>query len=256
MPEYLLLFRKPPSDRSNGYADVPVVKEKPLCDDRGEPSPFDSRTNWKRPVPGTGYSRGRWQFDAHGFLRSGGDRLLSSDELAALDFKGLYRAWRDRSLAAVYDHEAHVRIAEELDRAQKLPATFMLLPPHSWHPDVWTDVARMRTLNGSQAAKGREMHLCPLQFDIVDRAIRQLSMPGEVVFDPFSGLGTVALRALMLGRRGLGVELNPDYHRDAVTYLGEAERERGVPTLFQLLAAEDEASAEVPSEPEELSAAQ
>lgn len=253
MPEYVLLFRKPPTDRSNGYADLPVTKEKPLCDDHGAPAPFDARRNWKQPVPGTGYSRGRWQFDAHGFQRSSGNRLLSSAELAGSAHRDLYRAWRDRSLDAVYDFEEHVAIAEELDHAQRLPATFMLLPPHSWHPDVWTDVARMRTLNGTQHAKGRELHLCPLQLDIVDRLVRQHSMPGELVFDPFSGLGTVALRALMLGRRGLGIELNPRYHDDAVAYLRAGEKERAIPTLFQLLGAEE---AEASPEPDELSAAQ
>jgi hypothetical protein len=56
MPEYVLLFRKPPTDRSNGYADVPVVKDKPLAEDHGAPAPFDKKQNWRKPVPGTGYS--------------------------------------------------------------------------------------------------------------------------------------------------------------------------------------------------------
>lgn len=85
--------------------------------------------------------------------------------------------------------------------------------------DVTRMRTRMRTLNGAQHAKGRQLHLCPLQFDIADRVIAQMSMPGEVVYDPFSGLGTVPLRALKLGRRGLGVELNAGYHADAVHWL-------------------------------------
>lgn len=250
LPEYVLLFRKAPTDRSNGYADVPVVKEKPLCADAGEARPFDKRTNWRKPVPGTGYSRGRWQLDAHGFARSSGDRLLGAEELAALPHDALYKLWRARSLGSVYDFAGHLAVTEDLDQAERLPATFMLLPPHSWHPDVWTDVARMRTLNGAQAAAGREMHLCPLQFDIVDRLIVQFSMPGELVFDPFAGLMTVPLRALQVGRRGLGIELNGGYFRDGVAYLRAAEKQLGAPTLFDLLAAEEGASpaAEVPEE--------
>lgn len=160
MPEYLLIFRKPPSDLSNGYADNPVVKGKPLCDDHGRPEPFDKRTNWRHPVPGTGYTRARWQLDAHGFTRSSGDRLLSSQELARLPHKQLYRLWRDRSTNGVYDFAGHLGVTEELDHAERLPSSFMLLPPHSWHPDVWSDVARMRTLNMLQQRAGREMHLC------------------------------------------------------------------------------------------------
>ncbi|MCB2750215.1 hypothetical protein KQ894_14970, partial [Listeria monocytogenes] len=50
--------------------------------------------------------------------------------------------------------EHHVRIGESLEVTGKLPTCFMLLPPQSWHPDVWTDVARMRTLNAQQYSKG------------------------------------------------------------------------------------------------------
>jgi hypothetical protein len=235
MPEYLLLFRKPPTDLTNGYADVPVVKAKPRCDDHGAPAPFDSRTNWKRPIPGTGYSRARWQLDAHGFWRSSGDRLLSREEIASLAHKHIYRLWRDRSSSALYDIKAHVQLVEELDHLQRLPASFMLLPPHSWHPDVWSDVTRMRTLNGAQWSRGKQAHLCPLQFDTVDRVIEQMSMPGELVYDPFDGLGTVVLRAVKLGRRGLGVELSPSYHQDAVAHLRAAEHGVQGPTLFDLL---------------------
>lgn len=235
MPEYLLIFRKAPTDRSNGYADVPVTKDKPLCDDHGEPAPFDARGNWKRPVPGTGYSRARWQLDAHGFARSSGDRLLSIAELRDLPHDQIYRLWRDRSRDAVYDFAGHVAVTEEMDRLQRLPSTFMLMPPHSWHPDVWTDVARMRTLNTLQAQKGREQHLCPLPLDLVDRVITQMSMPGETVYDPFGGLGTVGYCALKLRRRAYLVELSQLYFTEAAGYLAAAARDLATPTLFDLL---------------------
>lgn len=249
MPEYVLLFRKPPTDRSNGYADQPVVKQKPLAEDHGAPAPFDKKTNWKKPIPGTGYSRSRWQLDAHGLTRSSGDRLISSDELQALIagravkredlHKTLFRIWRERSTNAVYDFKDHLAIAEELDRAGLLPATFMLLPPHSWSDDVWTDVARMRTLNGEQHAKGREMHLCPLQFDIVDRLITQFSMEGELVYDPFAGLGTVPRQAVLAGRRGLGSELSRAYWLDSLIFLRAAERSTETLTLFDVLGSDE-----------------
>jgi len=236
VPEYLLLFRKPPSDLSSGYADVPVVKEKPQCfNDAGDVAPFDKRGNWKRPVPGTGYSRSAWQLDAHGYARSSGDRLLSTEELAAMPHEQLYKWWEARATSGVYDYAEHRLICERLDALQRLPATFMLFPPHSVHPDVWSDVARMRTLNADQVQKGREVHLCPLQFDIVDRLIAQHSMPGEVVFDPFAGIGTVPLRALKLGRVGWGCELSPSYWRDAVRYCEAAEAEASMPSLFDIL---------------------
>lgn len=236
MPEYVLLFRKAPSDASNGYADEPVVKEKPLAtNDDGKVEPFDTKRNWKRPVPGTGYSRAQWQLDAHGFTRSSGDRLISTTELLNLPHEQIYKLWRDRSLETVYDAAGHVAICEQMDEMQRLPATFMLMPPHSWHPDIWSDVARMRTLNGAQSAAGREMHLCPLQLDLVDRLIVQFTMEGETVFDPFAGIGTVPSQAVRLKRRGHGVELSRGYFADATLYCEIAEREISIPTLFDLL---------------------
>lgn len=213
VPEYVLVFRKPPTDASNGYADRPVVK------DKGE------------------YSRGRWQFDAHGYWRSSGNRPLAASDLVGVPHEKMFKIFRAYSLGSVYDHEQYVRIAEGVDARNLLPTTFMLLQPQSWHPDVWTDVTRMLTLNGAQSAAGREGHLCPLQFDIADRCITQYSEKGELVLDPFAGLGTVPMRALKLGRRGRGHELNPGYFADAVGYCLAAERDLTTPTLFDLDAA-------------------
>ena len=79
---------------------------------------------------------------------------------------------------------------------------FVLLQPGSWTDNVWSDVARMRTLNTIQSVKGKEQHLYPLQFDIVNRVIDQMSNPGDVVLDPFGGLMTVPYCALNKGRNG------------------------------------------------------
>jgi DNA modification methylase len=235
VPEYLLLFRKPPTDRSNGYADNPVVKPKLVFSDgewriEGAPAVSNRRQG--------GYSRARWQLDAHGYAKSSGNRHLKPEELTALAPDIIYKVWKAYDLEAIYDFEHHVRIGEALEAKGRLPPTFMLLPPHSKHPDVWTDVARMLTLNGAQYAKGKEMHLCPLQFDIVDRAIVQFSMPGETVFDPFGGLMTVPYRAIKHGRRAVGVELNPGYFLDGVSYVEAEAREVGTPALFDFLEAE------------------
>jgi SAM-dependent methyltransferase len=246
LPEYLLLFRKPPTDRSNGYADVPVVKAMPDAVNvaTGERKPWGEhpRNAKINPVPGTGYSRARWQLDAHGFSRSTGDRPLAPDELTGLPAEAVYKVFRAFSAANVLDHEHHVRIGEHLDQVGKLPPTFMLIPPTSWHDDVWSDVTRMRTLNGAQSQRNREMHLCPLQFDVVDRAVRQFTMPGEIVFDPFGGLMTVPYRAILMGRRGIGIELNPRYFLDGIGYVETAAKGSAAPSLFDFLDAEASAA--------------
>lgn len=90
------------------------------------------------------------------------------------------------------------------------------------------------TLNSSQHSKGREMHLCPLQFDIVDRMIVQCSNPGDVVFDPFAGLGTVPVRAIKHGRYGLGCELNARYFLDSCAYAKAEEDSFNMPDMFSV----------------------
>lgn len=224
VPEYLLIFRRPPSDRTNGYADNPPRKAKKEWDP-------DARS-WRNEG---GYSRARWQVDAHAYARSSGDRQLTPIELAGLAADQIFKLWRAYNLAAVYDFEHHVSIAESLEIEGRLPPTFMLLPPHSLHPEVWTDVARMMTINAEQARKGNEMHLCPLQYDIVDRAIAQYTEPGETVLDPFGGLMTVPFRAIKLGRKGVGIELNHGYFTDGAAYCAAAEAQAAMPSLFDLL---------------------
>jgi len=207
-PEYILLFRKPQTDRTRGYADVPVKKSK------------DS------------YSRSRWQVDAHAFWRSAGDRHLKTHEMIQFGPDTLAKVFTNFSLDGLYGYEQHVQIGEALDLRGALPATFMSLAPGSHHPDVWHDVNRMRTLNGEQTSRGLQNHICPLQFDIVDRLIRRYSNEGDLVFDPFGGLMTVPYRALHLGRKGRAVELNTDYWRDGCSYLVAKEQQMATPSLF------------------------
>lgn len=210
MPEYLMIFRKPPTSTERSYADEPVVKSKAK------------------------YTRGRWQVDAHAFTRSSGDRPLLPEDLEGVPHATIFKMFRQHTLESVYRFEEHVRLAETMDAKGRLPVTFMLLQPASWSPEVWSDVARMRTLNMLQAQKGRQMHLCPMQFDIARRSIEQWSMPGETVLDPFSGIGTVPMCAVELGRKAIGIELSRPYFLDGAVYVRMAEEKAKVPTLLDL----------------------
>lgn len=210
-PEYILLFRKLPTDRSKAYSDIPVTKSKEE------------------------YTRAQWQIDAHGFWRSSGDRLMSKEELAKISVSDLQSVYRKYSRDGIYNYHEHVELAKRLDEKGKLPASFMVVAPGSWDDTVWDDINRMRTLNTTQSQKKAQMHVCPLQIDIVDRIINRYSNKGDVVLDPFGGLMTVPYRAVMLGRKGYGIELNSDYFRDGVGYLKAAEQKQDMPTLFDLI---------------------
>ena len=109
----------------------------------------------------------------------------------------------------------------------------MVVAPGSWNDlEVWDDINRMRTLNTQQSRRRKQMHVCPLQLDIVERIINRYSNEGDLVLDPFGGLMTVPMTAVKMNRRGYGIELNEDYFRDGVGYLQQAEQERDSPTLF------------------------
>lgn len=213
-PEYILLFRKLPTDKSNAYADDPVKKTKEY------------------------YTRAQWQIDAHGYWRSSGNRLISKDELKEFSVDDLQRVYREYSRSNVYSYEEHVKLAEELDKNDKLPATFMVVAPGSWNNlDVWDDINRMRTLNTTQSRRRQQMHVCPLQLDIVERIINRYSNEGDMVLDPFGGLMTVPMTAVKMKRYGYGIELSCDYFRDGVGYLQKSENEIETPTLFDFMEA-------------------
>ncbi len=217
-PEYILLFRKLPTDHSKAYADEPVSKSK------------------------EDYTRAQWQIDAHSFYRSSGDRLISKEELKNFPVSDLQKVYRKYSRDNVYSYKEHVELAKELDADDKLPATFMVVAPGSWSDSIWDDINRMRTLNSTQNQRNQQLHVCPLQLDIVERIIGRYSNEGDLVYDPFGGLMTVPLVALRMNRRGYASELNPDYFRDGVGYLQAEENKDNQITMFDLVDSEIEVS--------------
>lgn len=211
-PEYILLFRRLPSNTGKSYADVPVKKEK------------------------SEYSLPRWQIDAAGFWRSSGDRRMTPEEVTAIPIGQLQKKFKDYNQKNIYDFGEHVIITEELERLGKISKTFETVPAQSWSPWIWDDVNRMRTLNTDQSRRRMTMHVCPLQLDIVERIIERYSNPGDVVIDPFGGLMTVPETAVKMGRYGIGIELNEQYFKDGVEYCKSAEGKVEQPTLFDFIA--------------------
>ncbi len=214
LPEYVLAFRRAPTTSDNAYADQPVTH------DKGQ------------------YSRGRWQLDAHAHWKSSGNRLASEEVLRRMNHKDLLKAWKALEAVEPYDYHRHVAINEMLDQLGKLPSGFMTIPPQSNHPDIWDDVTRMHTLNADQVAKGAEKHICPLQLDIIERLIERYSNPGDLVADPFNGIGSVAYQAVRMKRQAFGTELNNVYWSDGLKHLRAAEMGLSTLTLFDLMGLE------------------
>lgn len=209
-PEYVLLFRKQPTEHNNAYADIPVSKDK------------------------SEYTRAMWQIDARAKWNSDGNRLLTPEELKSLDIKTINNLFTEYFESNIYNYKTHKETAEFLEKKDKLPSTFETLKIKERGWNVWSEINRMATLNTKQSQKAKQQHICPLQFDIVDRLITRFSNKGETVYDPFGGLMTVPYRSIALGRKGYGVELNYDYYNDGLAYLNAITNSVQMPSLLDL----------------------
>jgi hypothetical protein len=91
---------------------------------------------------------------------------------------------------------------------------------------VWMNVKQGNVLKSDKADLD-ERHLCVLQLDVIENCLRLYSKPGDVVMDPFNGVGSTGTVAIRMLRRYLGAELKPEYARQAGKYLSEAEKNVG-----------------------------
>lgn len=93
-----------------------------------------------------------------------------------------------------------------------------------WAESAWTDIRETNTLNVKEG-RGEDdtKHICPLQLDVIERCIRLYSNPGELVFSPFTGIGSEGYMAIKLGRRFYGCELKDEYIAAARKNLKRAE---------------------------------
>jgi DNA modification methylase len=192
IPEYLLVFRK--------WAGL-----------------HDDRMSSIKPVTHTeeDFSLRRWQLEANSAWQS--DGLI---------------------LPHPYNHEARVAAIEDgydLENGQRVPYrggkhAGPKIPNSEF---VWGDISRMDTLNYQLAKEGNdEKHICPLQLDLIRRCVHRWTNPGEVVLDPFAGVGSVPYVAIQMGRKAVGFELKQSYFEWACKYVDDAEREKDAPQLF------------------------
>jgi hypothetical protein len=100
---------------------------------------------------------------------------------------------------------------------------------------VWMDISQTRTLQYRSARDEKdEVHISPLQLDVIERCIDLWSNEGDTVLTPFLGIGSEVYAAVEMGRRGIGFELKPSYYAQAVKNIAEIERNTATPDLFSL----------------------
>lgn len=93
---------------------------------------------------------------------------------------------------------------------------------------VWMDINPSDTLTFRSAREeDDERHICPLQLDVIKRAIELWSNPGDLVLSPFAGIGSEGYMALQLGRKFVGAELKRSYWEQASVNLSHAKAAMG-----------------------------
>jgi hypothetical protein len=96
-----------------------------------------------------------------------------------------------------------------------------------WASPVWMTIRRTNVLNVEIAREDEdEKHMCPLQLDVIERAVKLWTNPGEVVLSPFGGIGSEGVGALTYGRKFVGVELKDSYWERGASNLREVDRPR------------------------------
>ncbi len=101
---------------------------------------------------------------------------------------------------------------------------------------VWFDINQTNVLNARVARSDKdERHICPLQLDVIERAIHLWTLPGDTVFTPFCGIGSEVYSAVKLGRNGYGIELKPEYFRQAIKNMKSLAADMSQLSLIDLM---------------------
>ena len=111
--------------------------------------------------------------------------------------------------------------------------TFPVSEWQQYASPVWMDINPSETLQGASAREDEdERHICPLQLEVIRRALRLWSKPGDLVLSPFGGIGSEGFEAVKSGRRFLGVELKESYFKQACANLRIASQSTRQRSLF------------------------
>jgi len=98
---------------------------------------------------------------------------------------------------------------------------------------VWFDIRQTRVLSSEIARDSSdEKHVCPLQLDTIERCLELWSAPGDVVLDPFCGIGSVVYCSVTMGRYGIGMELKESYWAQSIKNMTGLANRRKQTALF------------------------
>jgi hypothetical protein len=124
------------------------------------------------------------------------------------------------------------------ERVTHTPEDFPVQLWQNYASPVWMDINPSETLQFRSAREHNdERHICPLQLEVIRRALKLWTNPGDVVFSPFTGIGSEGYCALQSGRRFVGAELKESYFKQACLNLARARSDQGLLLLDEAEAA-------------------
>lgn len=133
---------------------------------------------------------------------------------------------------------------ENPERVENTNETFPVSEWQNYASPVWMDINPSDTLQASSARDEEdERHICPLQLEVIRRALRLWSKPGDLVLSPFAGIGSEGFEAIKAARRFVGVELKRTYWEQAIRNMHRAEVEAGQGDLFSAVDEKEETPA-------------
>lgn len=142
----------------------------------------------------------------------------------------LYKNIRENSRVSAMGMPEYILVMRKDSRGKNVgePVThtrdeFTLDQWQQWASPVWMDTMQTKVLNSRFKGDKDEKHICPMPLDLIERCITLYSNPGDVVLDPFNGIGSTGYQAVKMGRKYVGIELKPEYARQAAKFLEQSE---------------------------------
>lgn len=120
------------------------------------------------------------------------------------------------------------------ERCEHTNESFPIPKWQEYASPIWMDINPSDTLQRLSVREDKdERHICPLQLEVIERGIELWTNEGDIVFDPFDGIGSTGYVAILNNRRHVGIELKESYFKQAAENLREAEYKSERPTLLQ-----------------------
>ena len=108
------------------------------------------------------------------------------------------------------------KMGENPERVTHTNESFPVSVWQKYASPIWMDINPSDTLQKNSAREEKdEKHICPLQLEVIERAIELWTNPNDIVFTPFMGIGSECYQALKMGRRAVGIELKNSYYKQA-----------------------------------------